>query len=1031
MNRKSLYNRNLFNSKKLKIDLLSGITYVDIEEQVYDNEQEILLLSGVSGSSVDTRLTALELFDTNVDNYLSINGVSGVISNDLSIGGTLGIGTDSPDELVTIYGSSNPKLHIVNTAEDDAGIKLSDSAAISTQNFEMLFNSSSQNLRFKSDSADNIILMEPGGAIGIGTDNALAKFHVEGLESGLGFRLVGNQEIYADGVQLTFHETDNGDKAWHIGLGSGNLSIVETGVAGVMTFEAGGNIGIGTSNPSEKLHVNGDIRTNTHTSLNTEIANLITEDIAIGVTLISYNSRLDSLENYEISSGVTLVSYNSRLDSLETYEISSGITLSTHNDRLDSLETYEISSGITLSTHNDRLDSLETYEISSGITLSTHNDRLDLLETYEISSGVTLVSYDARLDSLEAYEIASGITHTLLDNSVISVENSIISHDNRIDEFEAIFENDKLKLGSSFGTAGSPSYAFNPDTNTGIFQSVVDNLQFSTGGVERLRIDDTGVLLNHNIGTEALPSYTFFDDPDTGIFSPSTNVIAMTTGGTERFRCNSNGIFSSGSFFFLGDTDTYISNPVANEIAILTGGSERLRIDSAGNVGIGTNNPISQFQIGNATSGTQSAVATFSESNTGSESNCLTLLNSAVSTVGNSASINWNLGSVLDSSAAIKSEIAAVAGSLTDMRFYTYNAGLNEKMVIKSNGDVGIGTVSPNAKLHINGVPNDVELSMTGRMEIYAPGTHIKLFESDNSNKAFHIAVGGGNLSIVETGIAGHLTLRAGGQMAMTSDGSATAPTFTWTSDLNTGIYRKTTDSMSFTTAGVERVNIDASGDLTVGSTTTVQQMHVYSQSVPALETDGIKCNFQILNAIGTVSAPAYSFQGDTDSGMYYSTVANEVRISESGTFVMSFEDVGGNAYALAQYDLGYVNSLINASDSRIKKNIVPKKTNECYDIIKNIQLKTYDKIHHDTKSVKRNEIGVLAQDMLKLDPDMVRKTKKKFMIEGIEHEGLLNVDVDRLIKTMLGTIQELIKNQEILIDLLPKTRREKYDKLT
>ena len=50
-------------------------------------------------------------------------------------------------------------------------------------------------------------------------------------------------------------------------------------------------------------------------------------------------------------------------------------------------------------------------------------------------------------------------------------------------------------------------------------------------------------------------------------------------------------------------------------------------------------------------------------------------------------------------------------------------------------------------------------------------------------------------------------------------NGSATAPSFTFSSDTNLGIYRGGTDIISFTTAGSERANIDASGTLNIGGT--------------------------------------------------------------------------------------------------------------------------------------------------------------------------------------------------------------------
>ena len=48
------------------------------------------------------------------------------------------------------------------------------------------------------------------------------------------------------------------------------------------------------------------------------------------------------------------------------------------------------------------------------------------------------------------------------------------------------------------------------------------------------------------------------------------------------------------------------------------------------------------------------------------------------------------------------------------------------------------------------------------------------------------------------------------------SDGAAAAPSFTFGSDTNTGLYKKATDSLGFATGGVERAYIDADGHLVV-----------------------------------------------------------------------------------------------------------------------------------------------------------------------------------------------------------------------
>ena len=56
---------------------------------------------------------------------------------------------------------------------------------------------------------------------------------------------------------------------------------------------------------------------------------------------------------------------------------------------------------------------------------------------------------------------------------------------------------------SANGTAGSPSYRFDGDTNTGLFRAAADNLAFTTGGSEAMRIDANG---NLGLGV-TIPTY--------------------------------------------------------------------------------------------------------------------------------------------------------------------------------------------------------------------------------------------------------------------------------------------------------------------------------------------------------------------------------------------------------------------------------------------------------------------------------------------------------------------------------------------
>jgi hypothetical protein len=93
------------------------------------------------------------------------------------------------------------------------------------------------------------------------------------------------------------------------------------------------------------------------------------------------------------------------------------------------------------------------------------------------------------------------------------------------------------------GTAGSPSYRFNDDGNTGMYRADTDQLGFSTAGTEALRIDGS-----QNIGVGDFSSDTvdasLHVKSDTGVplkIEPSTSTPTGTSGG-QMFVSDDDGI---------------------------------------------------------------------------------------------------------------------------------------------------------------------------------------------------------------------------------------------------------------------------------------------------------------------------------------------------------------------------------------------------------------------------------------------------------------------------------------------------------
>ncbi|WP_408098956.1 tail fiber domain-containing protein [Peredibacter sp. HCB2-198] len=138
----------------------------------------------------------------------------------------------------------------------------------------------------------------------------------------------------------------------------------------------------------------------------------------------------------------------------------------------------------------------------------------------------------------------------------------------------------KIFLGD--GAWNNPSLAFTNSTNTGLFNNG-GILGFSSGGSLAMNLSSSTLILNGSFspylrlggGThgEAGPAYAFNGDSDTGMFNISSNILAFTTGGVEKMRILATGEVAIGKSTAAGKLD------VAGDIAL--DGGARFKSDNA------------------------------------------------------------------------------------------------------------------------------------------------------------------------------------------------------------------------------------------------------------------------------------------------------------------------------------------------------------------------------------------------------------------------------------------------------------------
>ena len=192
-------------------------------------------------------------------------------------GGNIGIGTTSPANLLHIKGAQ-ASIALEDTDDLNGMQSLLTSHSNGILYFDVNMNSTgtSGSVQFRADGASkNLMTLANSGNVGIGTATPSAKLHIK-----------QSSELAGGGLRL---ERSADTNVWDLYANSAAYLNIAYNTSDIMTISNGGNVGIGTTSPSHKLHVVGTA------GLSTGTAWTNTSDIRLKDVRGKYEHGLDAI----------------------------------------------------------------------------------------------------------------------------------------------------------------------------------------------------------------------------------------------------------------------------------------------------------------------------------------------------------------------------------------------------------------------------------------------------------------------------------------------------------------------------------------------------------------------------------------------------------------------------------------------------------------------------------------------------------------------------------------------------------------
>jgi len=316
---------------------------------------------------------------------------------------------------------------------------------------------------------------------------------------------------------------------------------------------------------------------------------------------------------------------------------------------------------------------------------------------------VQIVSDMLATDAVTNVKVATGIDAVKLANG--SVTNAELQYINTLSSNAQDQLTAKAPIASPTFTTGATSPSFITG-NSGIIKLMDGN-------------GSNFASIAAHATTTADIAYTW---PPAG---PGTNGYALTstTAGVMSWAAGGGDLSFGGNTF---DSDKVIGSNNAYDFGFETAGVTRMDITDDGKVGIGTIVPTEPLSVnGTGTGITGTALSTFSTQQDFSPRRGVML--------------------GYDSSGQIGIISATTSSAAADLAFWSYSGGWSEKMRLKHNGNLGIGTASPSTLFHMKGGGAEIATFETTSASAQIAIKLEKVANSTGGTLAYYWVEGSGN----------------------------------------------------------------------------------------------------------------------------------------------------------------------------------------------------------------------------------------------------------------------------------------------